>query len=202
MADYFPEIIGGSESEEDIVDDKKAVHEDKLSMDNVFVSKPIKMKIVEEVSDVPVKKERKKRIMTDLQKEKLAESRVKALETRRRNSALKKEEKELLKLQKQQQLQALRDKVKPVPQKVLHVVEEETKDRVIKQTMDKPVKMYTSEDLETATINAIAGYDKMRKQRKKIKVEENRVQAEKEAVKQKIMRIVQPQTNNPYDSCY
>ena len=54
MADYFPEIIGGSESEEDIVDDKKVVQEDKLSMDNVFVSKPIKMKIVEEVSVLTV----------------------------------------------------------------------------------------------------------------------------------------------------
>jgi hypothetical protein len=74
----------------------------KLSQEQIFQHPP-KMKVVNE--DKPVKK---KRVLSEEHKQKLAVARQKALETRRKNAALKKEEKELQKKIKQNKMNDLR----------------------------------------------------------------------------------------------
>ena len=59
--------------------------EPKLSQDDIFVKPPTMKK---------VKEPKKKRVLSDKHKEQLAQARIKALETRRKNAAMKKEMKD------------------------------------------------------------------------------------------------------------
>ncbi len=136
--DFLPQVIGGSESEEEkeeIVDivkndlneedvfDNKPV--DKLEMKVVKEEPPVKpepepepvQEVIPEVVDKPVKKARKKRVLTEAQKEKLAQARVKALEVRRANARKKQEIKDLKKQKQDQELNELRSHVKPIQKK-------------------------------------------------------------------------------------
>ncbi len=70
----------------------------------------------EPVQSKPVKK---KRVMTEEHKKKLALAREKALATRRKNAQLKKEEKQLKKQIKENELNELREKVKPKKKQVV-----------------------------------------------------------------------------------
>tara|TARA_R110000824_G_scaffold83781_1_gene209544 strand:- start:493 stop:1020 length:528 start_codon:yes stop_codon:yes gene_type:complete len=156
------------------------------------------------VKDVP--KARKKRIMTDDQKEKLAQARKKALVVRRENARIKKEEKELIKMKKQQDLDALRQSVKgtPAPKKVnISPVVEETiiheppiqKKVVVEQQINPSNNgfneyKYTQDDVDRISLNAVENYDKIRKSRKAEKDELKQKEETKEKERQRLLNIV------------
>ena len=212
--DFMPEVIGGSESEEEKMPELEPV---KIENVDIF-DKP-------KETPATQKKQRKKRVMTEAQKEKLAQARVKALETRRKNSALKKEKKELEKIKKQQELEELRASVKKPTEKKVdefqpkeeHVKVEEDPIIVDKKEdlpcdilgKEQPLKSYslTQEQIEELQQNAIMNYDNVRKGRKKLKEEEKKKNVEKERQRQELMRLANRSTpqetkQNYWDNCY
>jgi len=209
----MPEIIGGNESEDT---DPEMPELEPVKIENVDIfDKP-------KVTPATEKKQRKKRVMTEAQKEKLAQARVKALETRRRNSALKKEKKELEKVKKQQELEELRASVKKPKEKKVEFqpkMDQETIDKYNKEAeqitdeeiiivdkkedlscdilgKEQPLKSYslTQKQIEELQQNAIMNYDNVRKGRKKVKEEEKKKNAEKERQRQELMRLANRST--------
>ena len=236
--DFLPKVIGGSESE----DEKEEIVEvvkNQLNEEDVFDNKPVdklEMKVVKEqpqeepVEEViqevieepkPVKKPRKKRVLTEAQKQKLAEARVKALEVRRANARKKQEIKDLKKQKQDQELNKLRNDVKPV--KIIEKKPEPKKQENIQMEVKEPKGhyspinangtterkvMFTQEEVDMITFKAISNYDEIRKQRKKEKQKKKEEDSIKERERQKLLRIVnhRPQpydaSTDPFANCY
>lgn len=171
---------------------------DKIKQDDIFVNeikketKNVKVKIVDKPVEIkepieepidkpmetpqvkPVKPVKKKRVMSETQKQKLAEARKKALEVRKAKAQQRKAEKDLIQQEK--------ELTKKVRQKKVEKMKDEIENENVVET--KPVSttpMFTKEDLDAAVLNGIAGYDKIRKAQKKVKKE---AQAEEERKKQ------------------
>jgi translation initiation factor IF-2 len=234
---FLPQVIGGSESEEEkeeIID----IIDNKLNEEDVFDNKPVEklqMKVVKEepvvkkepvvepepepIQEVisepietpkPVKKPRKKRVLTEAQKEKLAQARVKALEVRRANARKKQEIKDLKKQKQDQELNELRSHVKPIQKKEEPKKEEPKKEENIKMEIQevKEVKekkaMFSQEDVDMITFKAISNYDEIRKQRKKDKLKKKEEDSIKERERQKLLRIIKPYdaSTDPFAGCY
>lgn len=230
--DYLPDIIGGSDCEEDMPR-KMTSNLEEIDVFEGIEIKPMLTTLPKPCSavpglDVPVVKPRKKRIMTDDQKDKLAQARTKALQVRRENARLKREEKELLKMKKHQDLDALRNSV----HKKVHispVVEEhvlvdtmamESKAKAVesKATADLPKAVeskatesnqskykYTQDDVDRISLNAVENYDKIRKSRKVDKQKLNEETQIKERERQRLLHIVTGKTIGPTDfwgNCY
>ena len=204
--DFLPQVIGGSESEEENEEIVDIVKND-LNEEDVFDNKPVEkleMKVVKEepviepepepiqevISEViekpkPVKKPRKKRVLTEAQKEKLAQARVKALEVRRANARKKQEIKDL-------------KKQKPKKEENIKMEIQE-----IKEVKEKKI-MFSQEDVDMITFKAISNYDEIRKQRKKDKLKKKEEDSFKERERQKLLRIVKPYdaSTDPFAGCY
>ena len=105
----------------------------------------------------PVKPPKKKRVLTEEHKAKLAVARVKAMETRKRNSEEKKRIKELEKKAKQKKTKELEDYVDDKPPPVVAKVQEKIIER-------EPT--ITKKDIEEAQLDAIMKYEALRKDRK------------------------------------
>tara|TARA_Y100000592_G_scaffold68578_1_gene106553 strand:+ start:1090 stop:1794 length:705 start_codon:yes stop_codon:yes gene_type:complete len=177
------------EEEENIVPEIKPKGE-KIDQNEMFISdkpkKNVKVKIVDNVEEdeppptiAPVKPVKKKRVMSEAQKLKLAEARKKALETRRINAQKRKEEKELIKQEKElskamrkkrvsKMKDIVEDKVLPKPQQV------EVKKEVIQTG-------YTEDQLQMAIAKALEVEEQKRQVRKAKKKE---LKAEEEKKKQ------------------
>ena len=165
----------------------------KMSQEQIF-QEPPKMKVVKE--DKP----KKKRVLSEEHKQKLAVARQKALETRRKNAALKKEEKELQKRIKHNKMNDLRKQanVSVVEEEHVEVSEPEPEPpREVPQP--EPVKPmqslqqnFTKEDLTNITMNAIMGYDRLRKQEKAEKKKEEEAFRQKEMLKQQLAQTIAP----------
>lgn len=163
------------------------------------------------VKKVNEKKTKKKRVLSEEHKAKLALARQKALEVRRANSKQKKEMKELTKLKKQQELERLREETgtkKTTPKKVVDTpiasgsALEPSPPSMVEQPKSQPVSIpkqpsqkigYSQEDLEKATLNAIMGYEKIRKKRKEVKKQEQKERVEQEALKKQLREITTKQ---------
>ena len=232
--DFLPQVIGGSESEdepeikeepvknelnEDDVFDNKSVEklEMKVVKDEEPEPEPPAPRVVEPVVEKPGKKPRKKRVMTDAQKERLAQARVKALEVRRANAKKKREIRDLKKQKADQELDQLRADVKPKQniKKEITFVEETPPPPPSKhhspinacgQTSKTP--MYSQADVDLITFKAISNYDEVRKQRKKEKLKKREEDNLKEKERQRLLRIVNPTppkydpTSDPFANCY
>ena len=210
--DFMPQVIGGDEEIEEKVE---SIQEPLMSNSDIFDEPKLVMK---PVKDEPVKKTRKKRVMTEAQKENLAKARVKALETRRKNSALKKEMKDLEKMKKEQALDELRSSVgKPVKKKVDFVAEQITKEPMTEEPMEEEPKpkpkhvtynnTISDKQIEEISMNAIMNYDKVRKERKKDKEVQRKKDMEKEQERQELLKLTQrarpqPTHNSYWDNCY
>ena len=140
--------------------------------------------------------------MTEEHKQKLAEARVKALETRRKNALEKKEIKELEKKKKQMEKQKLIDYVGGVePPKVMKVKEEEV-DQVVKEVVREVIKpiereYITKKELEESNLQAIIKYEALRKKRKEDKkIVEQQTKAE-DIIRKKLERAM-PDTKAYY----
>ena len=186
-----------TETIEDVMPKPKSKKE-KLNVNEVF-DLPKETPIVEAEPPVKLTKKgvpRKKRPpMSEEHKQKLALAREKAMEARKKKAADKKvakalelEEKELLKKQKHKRVQKLKEEVEDD----------------IKPNEPKPSgSFFTKEQLEEAQLNAIMNYEKIRKTRKAEKKEKQKKDMEEEALKQTIIRAVQPQQEyNPFMNCY
>lgn len=178
------------------------------TMEDIYGDGPI-MKVVED--EVKPKKERKKRKpMTDEQKEKLAMARQKALEVRREKAKEKQELKDLQKMKKQKELNDLRAEVGLEPKKKKEPVISEPKKEVVFKETDKKEdvfekdcekievqdwngpKYYSQADLDKATLNAIMGYETIRKDRKAKKNEVLSKKREEQRVAEQLRKVIQP----------
>tara|TARA_R100001594_G_scaffold145525_1_gene195819 strand:+ start:1453 stop:2166 length:714 start_codon:yes stop_codon:yes gene_type:complete len=236
--DFLPQVIGGSESEEEHEEAVKLAKDD-LNEEDVFDNKPVEklqMKVVKEepqpepepvqevihevIEKPKEKKPRKKRVLTEAQKQKLAEARVKALEVRRANARKKQEIKDLKKQKQDQELNKLRNDVKPIekkpepkPHQNIIIKEKESDSKKYYSpinangTKEKKV-MFTQDDVDMITFKAISNYDEIRKQRKKEKQKRKEEENIKERERQKLLRIVNPSTKqydastDPFANCY
>ena len=163
------------------------------------------------------KPRKKRRPLTEEEKERLSKAREKATEARRRKAAekrealeLEKKEKELLKKQRKKKLddleKSLEDKFEKV-EKVVEKVETPTLNEV-KPVKDKPVTntvpqgLFSQKQLDEAVMNGIIGYEKIRKERKSKKREEEAKAQEQQKLKQTLQQAIAPKPFNPYLSCY
>ena len=170
------------------------VKKEKLKKEDMFISTPSSQKIkkiinTEEPEIVPVKKPRKKRVMTDEAKAKLAIARAKGLETRKRNAELRKQ----AKLEKQQEKEIVKAVRKKRVAKLKKELEEPQQEEVIKKEEPKKVQFvekvvergYTQDDMNKAISKALEVNETARQARKK---EKKKKQAE-QAHQQKIFKI-------------
>ena len=131
---------------------------------------------------------RKKRVYTEEQREAMRVRMLKARAQRGKNDKIKKEKKETLK--KHQEL-----KEKTIEHEI-----EEMENKLIKksnpQSIPQPKESFTKKDLEDAQLNAIVEYEKIRKQRKQKKKEEQLIAQEKEALK----KLVKREMNQTWES--
>jgi hypothetical protein len=130
----------------------------------------------------PKKPPKKKRVLSDEHKQKLAQAREKALATRRANAQEKKRLKELEKKAKQKKTKELEAYVEDKPPVV-----EQVKEKVV----DTEPRI-TKKDIEEAQLDAIMKYESMRKARKKKKQEEQEEEKKKEETRNAIRRATQP----------
>ena len=219
MSDFLPDIIEDVtiDNGEDLTDEQLDEQINMLENENkqyeeedIFKGKePPKMKMVieEEPEPEPLptpKPVKKKRVMSDEHKQKLALAREKALVTRRNNAKIKKEKKDLEKQLKENELNDLREKVKPKQKKVIEEQEHLNTDTEPKYP---PNNIYSKKDIEEISTNAIMNYEKIRKQRKAKKQEQKAIDREEDIVRQKVLEITQatPQyysDNGEFDNCY
>ena len=222
MSDFLPEIIedepidNGEELTDEQLDEQINMLENENKQyeeEDIFKGKePPKIKmVIEEPEQEPEpeplptpKPVKKKRVMSDEHKQKLALAREKALVTRRNNAKIKKEKKDLEKQLKENELNDLREKVKPKQKKV-----EPEQEHLNTDTEPKypPNNIYSKKDIEEISTNAIMNYEKIRKQRKAKKQEQKAIDREEDIVRQKVLSITQatPQyysDNGEFDNCY
>ena len=131
----------------------------------------------------PVKPPKKKRVLSEEHKQKLALAREKALATRRANAQEKKRLNELEKKAKQKKTKELEDYVDDKPPPVVAKVQEKIIER-------EPT--ITKKDIEEAQLEAIMKYETLRKARKKKKQEDMAEEKKKEETREAIRRATQP----------
>ena len=162
------------------------------------------------VKQVMEKAPKKKRVLSEEHKAKLGLARQKALEVRRANSQAKKEMKDLTKLKKQQDLDRLREETgtkKPTQHNHKKVVDTPIAVEPFAPSMapipkSQPESIpkqqpqiigYSQADLDQASLNAIIGYEKIRKKRKDTKKQEQKIHVEQEALKKQLREITTKQ---------
>ena len=144
------------------------------------------------------KPQKKKRVLTEAQKENLAKARVKALATRRANAKDKKEIKELKQLKKNQELQKLRHEVigeeAPPPKvKKVEYIEPEPAPAPPPQEPEPRLpkeRQYTRAEVIQAQGEAVLQYETIRLEKKSIKKKQQDADAE---LSRRIDRAVNPQ---------
>lgn len=168
------EVIDDEDDNEDLMVE---LEKPKLSQAQIFQT-PIIKKVIEP---------KKKRVLTEEHKAKLAVAREKALATRRANAAIKKETKDLEKKVKTNKLNKLRKEAdEPIDD--------------VEQEVPKPIKPInpiqsvqsniSQKDLEAVALNAIIGHEKIRKARKKKKKEEEEVIYQQNLLKQQLSNVM------------
>ena len=148
--------------------EKKSV----IPEEDIFVEKKTKKK---ELTVEPIKKEKKKRVMSEAQLERLRIGREKGLAKRRAAAAEKKELKELQKKKKQKDIQKLREEVSDEPKPKPKPTPAPT---LAPQPKFNSIDDLPAELLIKLQEAAIEGYDTKRKARKAKKKEEESKQSE------------------------
>ena len=206
----FPEMIE-AEPEEEVVkiviqqlheeDEEEEVYiepvkKEILNKKDIFISTPSSKKNIEVTENQEVlKKPRKKRIMTEEAKAKLALARAKGMETRRRNAELRKEAK-LEKHQENEIVKAVRKKRVAKLKKELES-EDDEESPVVKEIKQKevkfvePVKSTGYSQLESAISKALS----IENDKRNIRKAEKKKLKEQEQHKAKIFNTVQKAIN-------
>ena len=140
---------------------------------------------------------RKKRIYTEEQKEAMRVRMKLAREQRGKNDKIKKEKKE-----KEQKYKELKEKTRD---QEIEEMELKLTKKNIPQATPEPKQSFTKEDIQDAQLNAIVEYEKIRKQRKQKKKQDQLIQQEKEALKQLVKREMNQSweaVSGRYAGCY
>ena len=168
------EVIDDEDDNEDIMVE---LEKPKLSQAQIFQT-PIIKKVIEP---------KKKRVLTEEHKAKLAVAREKALATRRANAAIKKETKDLEKKVKTNKLNKLRKEAdEPIDD-----VEQEVPQPIKPINPIQSVQSNISQkDLEAVALNAIIGHEKIRKARKQKKKEAEEVLYQQNLLKQQLSNVM------------
>jgi len=194
--EYMPEMVPPPPQIESVQDEEyisEPIKKEKIEHSEIFVEdkkKEVKEEEVKEEEEeiqvengkiiTPPEKvkeivKRKKRQMTPEQLEKLAEARKKGQETRRRNAEARKLAK--LKAQEEKDLEnKVKDKkIARMKSYVEHKSDDISKPKVrIEKVVEEKVvekNIFTQEQLQDAVLSGIAGYEKIRKERKAQKKE-------------------------------
>ena len=220
--DLFPELVEAPpepeydipdehiESEEDDVPDDPLIPDikprEKIEQQDIFIEQKSKKnvkvviedKVEEEIPSIvavkpDVKPAKKKRVMSEEHKAKLAVARQKAMITRKANAAKRKEEKELEKEEKQLSTTMRRKRVEKMKQIVSDKPVVMKKPEVVEKVIEKQVG-YTEEQLHSAIAMALEVEDKKRKVRKSKKLE---IKKEQESKKKIFNTINNAVTGNP-----
>ncbi len=158
-----------------------------------------------QTTDVPhTKPPKKKRGLTEEHKAKLALARVKAMETRKRNIAEKKELKELEKRAKEKKKRELKRYVEDETEQQEVKEKVPVVEKVIEKVVEKRPKSptITKKDLEDAQLEAIIKYEALRKERKKKKLEQQKIESEKEVVRQTIKKALTRNDADYWNNCF
>ena len=192
------------EPEEPIVPDVKP--REKIEQGDIFVNKKVKKVIDDDDDDegipsiTPIKV-KKKRVMSEEHKAKLALAREKALITRRANALKKKEDKEMISEERELAKKMRRKRISKM-KNIVNDVEEPTpvkkplveKPVVVEKVIEQQMVGYTEEQMTNAIMKALTVNDNKRKERK-AKKQENKVEEEK---KKKIFNTINNAvTGNP-----
>tara|TARA_R110001632_G_scaffold222129_1_gene353080 strand:+ start:284 stop:994 length:711 start_codon:yes stop_codon:yes gene_type:complete len=220
--DLFPELVEAPpepeydipdehiESEEEDVPDDPLIPDikprEKIEQQDIFIEQKSKKnvkvviedKVEEEIPSIvavkpDVKPAKKKRVMSEEHKAKLAVARQKAMITRKANAAKRKEEKELEKEEKQLSTTMRRKRVEKMKQIVSDKPVVMKKPEVVEKVVEKQVG-YTEEQLHSAIAMALEVEDKKRKVRKSKKLE---IKKEQESKKKIFNTINNAVTGNP-----
>ena len=132
--------------------------------------------------------------MTPAAKEKLAQARVKAIETRKRNAELRKEGKMKKPSEiKEDKIKEEQEKKKPVINNITHATNNITNN-------------ITHEDIEkislAATQKALDGYEQVRKERKALKLKKKEEDNQRTIIKKKIETAMGMGHPNFFDHCF
>ena len=169
------EHIDAVSDNEDLMEE---LEKPKLSQAQIFQT-PIIKKVIEP---------KKKRVLTEEHKAKLAVAREKALATRRANAAIKKETKDLEKKVKTNKLNKLRKEAdEPIEQPIDNVEQEVPKPINPIQSMQSNI---SQKDLEAVALNAIIGHEKIRKARKQKKKEAEEIIYQQNLLKQQLSNVM------------
>lgn len=180
------------------------VKKEKLKKEDMFISTPSSEKIkkiinTEDPEVIPIKKPRKKRVMSEQAKAKLAIARAKGLETRKRNAELRKKEKlekqeenEIVKQVRRKRLSKLKKELEPEPEQEVIKKEPEKKVQFVEKVVEKG---YTQDDMNRAISQALMANEKARKARKA----EKKKRLEEEAHQKKIFNTI-TKAVNPHDA--
>jgi len=176
------------EDAEEIEDMPEIKEKEKIQVEEVF-------KKAELLETAPIiKKVKRTRTMTPAAKEKLAQARVKAIETRKRNAELRKEGKMKKPSEiKEDKIKQEEDKKKPVINNITHATNNITNN-------------ITHEDIEkislAATQKALDGYEQVRKERKALKLKKKEEDNQRTIIKKKIETAMGMGHPNFFDHCF
>ena len=195
-------------SDEEVIDEPtkqdeeipEIVEKEKIQVEEVF-------KKAELLPDAPtIKKVKRTRKMTPEAIEKLAIAREKALETRRKNAALRKEGKMPTKKQiKENKIKEEEEKEKEIAEEkkrpVINNITHETK-HITNNITEEDIKRIALESSSRATQEALAGYEAVRKERKEAKRKKKEEENHRVNVAQTINKALGRNDPNFYDNCF
>lgn len=186
FVDDVDDVDVQDEPEEPIVPDIKP--REKIEQKDIFVNKKVKQVINDDEEGIPSItpiKVKKKRVMSEEHKAKLALAREKALITRRANALKKKEDQKMIFEERELAKQMRRKRITKM-KNIVNDVEEPTpvkkplieKPVVVEKVIEQQMTGYTEEQMTNAIMKALTVNDNKRKERKakkqEIKVEEEK----------------------------
>ena len=220
------------EIEEDIIQHPEP--KEILKKKDIFISKPSSKKKIKVENDepeaeegepldiVPVKKPRKKRVMTEEHKAKLALARQKGLETRKRNAELRRqakeqklkdkednrEEKEIIKAVRRKRIAKLKKELDSDEEAEGPIEETEKATKPRREPREPQTKVvekiiergYTQDDMSAAISAALEKQETARKARKAIKKKTIEEKQHQERVFRTVSRAVDP--NDVWANCF
>ena len=181
--------------EEEEEDEEEPIVEEKqqIQVDEVF------KKATSLADNAPtIKKVKRTRKMTPEALEKLKVAREKALETRRKNAAARKDG--TLKTKKQIKEDIVKEE-KELKRPVINNITHETKN-ITNNFSEDDIKRIAAEASAQATADALAGYETVRKARKEAKKKKKEEENHRVVVKQTINRALSRNDDDFYANCF
>jgi len=191
--EIIDESLEEPSKQEDEEESMPVVNErEKIQVEEVF-------KKAELLQDAPtIKKVKRTRRMTPEALEKLKIAREKALETRKKNTAMRKEGKLPTKKEiKENEIKEQEEKKRPVINNITH----ETKN-ITNNITEDDIKRIASQASAQATADALAGYEAVRKERKEAKKKKKEVENHRVNVAKTINRAIGRNDPNFFDNCF